>query len=61
MSKIKVKLDSDEIFVLVEILELIKDKPSFIAKISGNFEEHSSTINKLHEYLENKMLDAIWE
>ena len=61
MSKIKVKLDSDEIFILVEILELIKDKPSFIAKISGNFEEHRQTINKLHEHLETKLLDTIWE
>lgn len=61
MRKIKVKLDSDEIFVLVEILELIKDKPSFIAKISGNFEEHKQTLNKLHEYLETKMLNSIWE
>ena len=61
MSKIKVKLDSDEIFVIVEILELIKDKPSFIAKISGNFEEHRHAINRLHEYLETKMLDSIWE
>ena len=61
MSKIKVKLNTDEIFVLVEILKLIKDKPSFIAKISGNFEEHRQTINKLHEYLETKLLDAMWE
>ena len=60
MSKIKVKLDSDEIFVLVEVLELLKKKPSFIAKISGNIEEHKQTINKLHEYLENKMLDSIF-
>ena len=61
MSKIKVKLDSDEIFVLVEMLELIKDKPFIIAKISGKFEGHRQTINKLHEYLGTKMLDAIWE
>ena len=61
MSKIKVKLDSDEIFVLVEVLELLKKKPSFLAQISGNMEENKQTINKLHEYLENKMLDNIFE
>ena len=60
MSKIKVKLDSDEIFVLVEVLELLKKNPSFLAKISGNIEEHKQTINRLHEYLKNKTLDSIF-
>ena len=61
MSKIKVKLDSDEIFVLVELLKIVKDSPSVISKISGNIEENKQTIKNLHKHLEDKMLDSMFE
>ena len=43
------------------LLDEIKDKPSRIAKMSGNLQENTRALTKLHTYLEDKMINAIFK